>query len=51
MEQVAQEGFTRYADDQSMNEHLKEQLLGEDDPMNEYMSKKNMKIRMKSEFG
>jgi hypothetical protein len=51
MEQTVQESFTRNIDDESMNKHMKEQLLGEDDPMNEYISKKNIKIKMKSEFG
>jgi len=49
MEQTVQESFTRHADDQSLNKHLKDQLLGEDDPMNDYMAKKDMKIKMKSE--
>ncbi|KAI6170887.1 BUD13-like protein [Aphelenchoides bicaudatus] len=40
MEQTVEENFTRYADDEAMNTRLKGQLLGEDDPMNEYMSKK-----------
>lgn len=51
MEQTVQESFTRHAEDESMNKMLKGQLLGEDDPMNDYMSKKDMKIRMKSEHG
>lgn len=51
MEQTLQESFTRTIDDASMNKHMKEQLLGEDDPMNDYISKKNIKIKMKSEFG
>jgi hypothetical protein len=51
MEQTVQESFSRHADDESMNKLMKGQLLGEDDPMNEYMAKKNMKIRMKSESG
>ncbi|KAI6239206.1 BUD13-like protein [Aphelenchoides fujianensis] len=50
MEQTVQEGFTRHADDEAMNKHLREKLFGEDDPMNEFISAKHMKIKLKSEF-
>ncbi|KAI6230723.1 BUD13-like protein [Aphelenchoides fujianensis] len=50
MEQTVQEGFTRHADDEAMNKHLREQLRGEEDPMNEIISAKHMKIKLKSEF-
>ena len=45
------EPLARSADDPKMNAYLREQLLGEDDPMNDYMSKKQLKIKMKTEFG
>lgn len=51
MEEVVKEGFTRLADDSGMNDYLKDRLLGEDDPMFQQMSKKKMKIKMRSEFG
>ncbi|KAI6226859.1 BUD13-like protein [Aphelenchoides besseyi] len=50
MEQTVQEDFTRHADDKTMNEHLKDQLMGEDDPMMQSISAKRMKIKLKSEF-
>ncbi|KAI6228729.1 BUD13-like protein [Aphelenchoides fujianensis] len=50
MEQTVQEGFTRHADDEAMNKHLREQLHGEEDPMHQIISAKHMKIKMKSEF-
>lgn len=45
------EPFTRYADNEAMNEHLKEQLHVGEDPMADYMSKKKHKVEMKTGVG
>lgn len=50
MKEVVQENFTRYADDQSMNKHLKEQI-NEDDPMAQYFLTKRQKIEIKTGTG
>uniref|UniRef100_A0A915CRA2 BUD13 homolog n=1 Tax=Ditylenchus dipsaci TaxID=166011 RepID=A0A915CRA2_9BILA len=47
MEEVIQEGFARYADNEAMNEHLKDKLL-EDDPMADYFKTKKHKVQMRS---
>lgn len=51
MAEVLQEGFTRYKDDEAMNDYMKDQILDEDDPLADVMKKRKMKIKMKSEFG
>uniref|UniRef100_A0AC35GL92 BUD13 homolog n=1 Tax=Panagrolaimus sp. PS1159 TaxID=55785 RepID=A0AC35GL92_9BILA len=45
-ERVMKEGFSRYADDEAMNEHLKDELLAED-PMAPLISKKREKIEIR----
>ncbi|CAD5205755.1 unnamed protein product [Bursaphelenchus okinawaensis] len=50
MAEVLQEGFTRYRDDEAMNEYMKDKIIDEDDPLADMMQKKQMKIRMKSEL-
>lgn len=50
MEEVVKESFTRYADNEAMNEHMKEQLL-EDDPMADYFKTKKHKVQMKTGLG
>ncbi|KAL7076005.1 hypothetical protein ACQ4LE_004263 [Meloidogyne hapla] len=47
MEQILGEGFTRHADDEALNEHLKTQLHSED-PMAEYFRVKNHKVQMRT---
>ncbi|CAD5220419.1 unnamed protein product [Bursaphelenchus xylophilus] len=50
MAEVLQEGFTRYRDDEAMNDYMKDQILDEDDPLADVMKKRRMKIKMKSEL-
>ncbi|CAG9533520.1 unnamed protein product [Cercopithifilaria johnstoni] len=47
MARVAQEDFTRHADDKAMNEHLKKQLH-EKDPMYKYVKKKKENAEIKT---
>ncbi|KAF7636062.1 hypothetical protein Mgra_00004510 [Meloidogyne graminicola] len=47
MEQTLSEGFTRHADDEALNEHLKTQLYSED-PMAEYFRVKSHKIQRRT---
>lgn len=50
MEEIVQESFTRYADDESMNKHLKDQIIN-DDPMAQYFLTKRQKIEIKTGTG
>lgn len=50
MEETMKEGFSRYADNEAMNEHLKNELH-EEDPMAEYFMTKNQKIKMQTGIG
>lgn len=50
MEEVVQENFTRYADDESMNKYLKDQII-DDDPMAQYFLTKQQKIEIKTGTG
>lgn len=50
IEQTLSEGFSRYADDNAMNEHLKDQLL-EEDPMASYFKLKKHKVQMRTGIG
>jgi hypothetical protein len=43
MEETIQEDFARYADNEAMNERMKEQLH-EDDPMADYFKTKKHKV-------
>uniref|UniRef100_A0AC34FHW2 BUD13 homolog n=1 Tax=Panagrolaimus sp. ES5 TaxID=591445 RepID=A0AC34FHW2_9BILA len=45
-ERVMKEGFSRYADDEAMNEHLRDEILPED-PMAALISKKREKVEMR----
>uniref|UniRef100_A0A915AJ60 BUD13 homolog n=2 Tax=Parascaris univalens TaxID=6257 RepID=A0A915AJ60_PARUN len=47
MARVVKEDFTRGADDEAMNEHMKEILLA-DDPMLEHVKKKKLKTEMET---
>lgn len=49
-ERVMKEGFSRYADDEAMNKHLKEELLAED-PMAPLIYKKREKVEIMKGLG
>lgn len=51
MERTIKEDFARYADNEAMNEHLKDQLYMEDDPMAHIISKKRQKVRERTTLG
>jgi len=50
MEETMKEGFSRYADDEAMNKHLKEKLQ-DDDPMADYIRTKRHKVQMREGLG
>lgn len=45
-----EEGFSRYADDDAMNEHLKDELKAED-PMAAIIAKKREKVEIRKGLG